>query len=56
MKRYDIGYLRGASNLSDALRELPFKIVDRRSGDVLGVVVPVGALKVKKKVEKKKSK
>ena len=54
MKRYDIAYLRGSENLSDALRELPFKIVDRRSGEVLGVVVPAGMLKPKKKVVKKK--
>ena len=54
MKNYDIAYLRGSDNLSKALLELPFKIVDRRSGEVLGVVVPAGALKRKKvvKVEK----
>ena len=63
MKEYDVSYLRGGTNLSDALNDLPFKVVDRRSGEVLGVVVSASMLKPKlvfrssEKVEKpKKSK
>jgi len=45
MKEYDVSYLRGGTNLRDALDDLPFKVLDRRSGEVLGVVVSGSMLK-----------
>ena len=58
MRDYSVSYLRGGSNLRDAFKDLPFRIVDSRSG-VLGVVVSELELKelrdknVVKKVRKR---